>query len=37
MPRTNQLQFVGLLKDSAHLFLRSGRYLTLYQKEFFEN
>lgn len=37
MPRTNQVQFVGLLKESAHLFLRSRRYFTLYQKEFFEN
>jgi len=37
MPHSNQPQFVGSLKESAHFGLRSERYLTLYQKEFFEN
>jgi hypothetical protein len=37
MLRNNQPQFVGPLRESEEFLLRSARYLTLYQKEFFEN
>jgi len=37
MPHNNQPPFVGSVKESEEFFLRSASYLTLYQKEFFEN
>jgi len=37
MPHNKQPQFVGPVKESEEFLLRSAPYLTLYQKEFFEN